>query len=149
MTMIMMIMMMIYRSAETCWAAASGRRRSLPGRIIRYFCHEHDGDGDDGDGDGEDEELDDYGGFLTILTHQGMMMVMAMIIMVMVMTIAINHMMMVIILMIMMMMVMMVMAMIIMVMMVMTIAINQVAAILKQLVRDVGGWDSSKCPVVR
>merc|ERR1711936_1182696 len=25
---------------------------------------------------------------------------------------------------------------------------HQVAAILKQLVRDVGGWDSSKCPVV-
>ena len=37
----------------------------------------------------------------------------------------------------------------IMMMMTMTIAINQVAAILKQLVRDVGGWDSSKCPVVR
>ena len=53
-----MMMMMIYRSAETCWAAASGRRRSLPGRIIRFFCHEHDGDVDDddvddGDGNGE------------------------------------------------------------------------------------------------
>ena len=48
--------MMIYRSAETCWAAASGRRRSLPGRIIRFFCHEHDGDDYDGDGDGDDDD---------------------------------------------------------------------------------------------